>query len=379
MRQWLEAGYFKGDLPISQDPKTIPFIPLINIFPDVKTAFHAPGPSAEEDAAKAAAEKESAERQAAAEKAAADKAQSDAMEKKQQQAQKEQQKAAKATEGKADLDQSVALKQMLGLGQGSGGGTAAKAGKEKVKQKSPKAAKVSSPSRVKEAKPAPVPAPAAASAGPAWGGAAAGVKTGNKKKSMSEIQQEEARVAARLAKDNKGKSRSSSGWANIAATGGTSAWSGGQVAASAPLSTQAAAPRVSGAKPTASMQQVKARQQAQVAAAHKQVMHQKAKAVVEGASEFGENGKMSSSLETWCKDQMRVINGSDDLTLVSFCMTLSDQAEIKQYLTAYLGSTPQVNNFAAEFINRKDGNKNTQGGWETTVSTKKGRKKKGGN
>ena len=102
MRQWLEAGYFKGDLPISQDPKTIPFIPLINIFPDVKTAFHAPGPSAEEDAAKAAAEKEAAERQAAAEKAAADKAQSDAMEKKQQQAQKEQQKAAKATEGKAD-------------------------------------------------------------------------------------------------------------------------------------------------------------------------------------------------------------------------------------------------------------------------------------
>ena len=42
------------------------------------------------------------------------------------------------------------------------------------------------------------------------------------------------------------------------------------------------------------------------------------------------------------KDQMTKLNGTDDLTLVSFCMTLSDPVEIRQYLTAYLGSTPQV-------------------------------------
>jgi len=58
-------------------------------------------------------------------------------------------------------------------------------------------------------------------------------------------------------------------------------------------------------------------------------------------------------------------------------MTLSDGAEIRQYLTAYLGSTPQVNNFANEFINRKNG-KPVQDQWETTGGNKKGRKKKGG-
>jgi len=56
-------------------------------------------------------------------------------------------------------------------------------------------------------------------------------------------------------------------------------------------------------------------------------------------------------------------------------MTLSDPLEIRQYLTAYLGSTPQVENFATEFINRKSG-KGSSEEWDGTVSSKKGRKKK---
>jgi hypothetical protein len=55
-------------------------------------------------------------------------------------------------------------------------------------------------------------------------------------------------------------------------------------------------------------------------------------------------------------------------------MTLNDGDEIRQYLTAYLGSTPQVNNFATEFINRKNGGKGKQDEWES--ATKKGSKKK---
>ena len=69
---------------------------------------------------------------------------------------------------------------------------------------------------------------------------------------------------------------------------------------------------------------------------------------------FGANGRMTPSLESWCKEQMQKLIGSDDLILVSFCMTLTDRDEIRQYLTACLGSTPQVNNFATEFIKRKD-------------------------
>ena len=51
---------------------------------------------------------------------------------------------------------------------------------------------------------------------------------------------------------------------------------------------------------------------------------------------------------------MQKLIGSDDLILVSICMTLTDRDEIRQYLTAYLGSTPPVNNFATEFIKHKD-------------------------
>lgn len=59
-------------------------------------------------------------------------------------------------------------------------------------------------------------------------------------------------------------------------------------------------------------------------------------------------------------------------------MTLNDPVEIRQYLTTYLGSTPQVNNFATEFINKKAG-KGTQDEWETPAAAKKGKKKtKGG-
>mmetsp|Transcript_1614 Transcript_1614/g.5388 ORF Transcript_1614/g.5388 Transcript_1614/m.5388 type:complete len:81 (-) Transcript_1614:5-247(-) len=36
-------------------------------------------------------------------------------------------------------------------------------------------------------------------------------------------------------------------------------------------------------------------------------------------------------------------------------MTLTDNSEIRQYLSMYLGSTPQVAAFANEFIKRKQG------------------------
>lgn len=57
-------------------------------------------------------------------------------------------------------------------------------------------------------------------------------------------------------------------------------------------------------------------------------------------------------------------------------MTLNDSDEIRQYLTAYLGSTPQVNNFATEFINRKNGGKGKQEEWESATKGKKGKKSK---
>ena len=73
-------------------------------------------------------------------------------------------------------------------------------------------------------------------------------------------------------------------------------------------------------------------------------------------SDFG--GKlMSPDLAEWCSAQLKKINGSDDLTLMQFCMSLKSSVEIREYLAQYLGSSPQVTNFATEFIKFKEDGK----------------------
>ena len=190
---------------------------------------------------------------------------------------------------------------------------------------------------------------------------------------MSEIQQEEAKEAARRAKEQGGRP-SGGGWANVAATGGSTAWGGAAATTPAaavvspmPVVAVVASTQKINANAAWNMKQAAA---AVPAAATKQA--QKAAAV----DNFGANGQMTPAMEKWCKDQMQKLNGSDDLTLVTFCMTLTDSDEIRQYLSAYLGSTPQVNNFATDFIKRKGGDNNAE--WESAGGPKKGRKKKGG-
>jgi PERQ amino acid-rich with GYF domain-containing protein len=72
-------------------------------------------------------------------------------------------------------------------------------------------------------------------------------------------------------------------------------------------------------------------------------------------SEFGGKG-MSADMIEWCQGAMKFLTGNDDITLLKFCMSLQSGAEIREYLSAYLGSTPQVSQFASEFIRRKEGN-----------------------
>jgi hypothetical protein len=71
-------------------------------------------------------------------------------------------------------------------------------------------------------------------------------------------------------------------------------------------------------------------------------------------SSFG-GKEMSPDMATWCTAQLKRLNGSDDLTLMQFCMSLDSAAEIRQYLSEYLGSSPAVTNFATEFIKYKEG------------------------
>jgi len=55
-----------------------------------------------------------------------------------------------------------------------------------------------------------------------------------------------------------------------------------------------------------------------------------------------ELGGMNSEMAEWCTQQLRRLANNDDLTLVQFCLTLESPVEVREYLAAYLGSTPQV-------------------------------------
>jgi PERQ amino acid-rich with GYF domain-containing protein len=271
------------------------------------------------------------------------------------------------------------LKMMLGLSAQDGAAQSdyaeqdsAPVPKANEKRTSKASSKNSQQRASKEVQPLSDPSSTASAknAPPAWGGAA--VIQPVTKKSMSEIQKEEERVAALNAKHQQGGRPSSSGWANVAASrGGSSAWSG--AAAKQPAAAVVTKPNAMA--PTG----IPTRSKAKVAAVEmepstpSQSQRSSSSSVAE---EFG--AKMSPLLEKWCKDQMQILNGTDDLTLVSFCMSLNNPEEIRQYLTTYLGSTPAVNKFATEFINRKGGTKIQQEEWETSATTKKVRKKKAG-
>ena len=381
MKQWLEAGYFKGDLPISQSNGG-PFRPLASYFNDPKTAFQS-SPSEEE---KAAAE---ARAQAEAEAAAKVQAAKEAEEKRRAEeeaklAAEEERRQVAEVERQQQANQSAQLKMMLGLG----GGSTEIAGppqpqpepepepvavekptnnKQQKKKAQPK--QVQQPQPVEEKTPVPAPEPASPPA-PAWGGGAA---SASRKKSMSEIQQEEAKEAARRAKEQGGRP-SGGGWANIAATGGSTAWGSAATAPAAAVVTPM--PAIASVTSTQKINANAAWNMKQAAAAAAPSAAAKQAQQAAAVDNFGANGQMTSTMEKWCKDQMQKINGSDDLTLVTFCMTLTDSDEIRQYLSAYLGSSPQVNNFATEFIKRKGGDNGAE--WESAGGPKKGRKKKGG-
>lgn len=402
MRQWLEAGYFKGDLPISQQPSG-PFHPLSAIFPDLHMAFKVVPVDNSAQAAKEEADRLAAERRALEEeqwkkeRAEEERRIAEAREAAERQRLEAERRAAAAQAEAAALalqeqaakasnagnESSNQLKIMLGL---SGAPTAAPPVEPDVatssapptkKQPAEKAApKPNKKAQGKQSEEQPAAVVRAASpakpAAAAWGGAA----NQKPKKSISEIQQEEARQAAIEAAQSGGAPRQpSSGWANVAA--GTQGWSSGVVTKSA-----APGPTVLGAglRPSQTGRAVSGgvQNQSPLNRASPLTQQQRSASNASGstpAEEFG--ATLSPTLEKWCKEQMEKLTGSDDLTLIGFCMTLNDANEIRQYLQAYLGNGPKVNAFATDFINKR-GLGNKQEEWETPGSAKKGRKKKPG-
>lgn len=362
MRQWLEAGYFKGDLPISQS-RGGPFRALTSYFPDANNAFHPTKPYAGRDSSnvetKVREEVEAKAREKAVGRA------------------KVESNARTDATGHVNADssgksnQSSKLKMMLGLGAklSNGGGTIGGLPVQEPVSTSEVVPAVKKQNKKTHQKQDQLVVPIELPTAPAWGGVASASPSAGLKKTMSEIQSEEAREAARREKESGDSGRSGGGWANIAASGGSTAWGGAAVLNPPPTITVAGLGTATSTTATWNKPSVTAviPQTATALTAKKQSSN-KAAAVNDN---FGANGRMSPSLELWCTEQMERLNGTVDLTLIQFCMTLTDRDEIRQYLTAYLGSSTHVSTFATEFIRRKLGESGKKYEWESAGGKRK--------
>merc|ERR1711924_315737 len=63
------------------------------------------------------------------------------------------------------------------------------------------------------------------------------------------------------------------------------------------------------------------------------------------SSAFG-GPPISASFEKWCKAQLHSLCGNDDITLVYFLCSLTNAAEVRQYIGSYLGETTAARDFA---------------------------------
>jgi hypothetical protein len=135
---------------------------------------------------------------------------------------------------------------------------------------------------------------------------------------MSEIQQEEAKAAAKRAAEG-GVQRPGGGWANVAATGGSTAWGG---AAGKTPAAGVIAPNTAVIAGVTSVQKINSSRSV-ASINNTQSQQQNSASNKDAVDNFGANGKMTPTFEKWCISQMQKINNSDDLTLVRIPSILS--------------------------------------------------------
>uniref|UniRef100_M4BMB4 GYF domain-containing protein n=1 Tax=Hyaloperonospora arabidopsidis (strain Emoy2) TaxID=559515 RepID=M4BMB4_HYAAE len=200
----------------------------------------------------------------------------------------------------------------------------------------------------------PVPTPSSPSPvrGP-WGQPPA-VVTSDKSKSMRDILAEEERLAQERAKAN-ANAPVNSQWVNIVA---------GNKAAAVPKPSRS----VLGPVPASvlkSRQQVRATNGALKQPPSKaendasfwnfgaaQPAGKESVISVGSSNAFGSNS-VSSEFMAWASKQLKTIDVDANVTLLEYCASVEDPGEVREYLAAYLGSTPRVSAFATEFIQRK--------------------------
>jgi len=63
--------------------------------------------------------------------------------------------------------------------------------------------------------------------------------------------------------------------------------------------------------------------------------------------------KNKRALQQWCKRAMKTLNGSEDLTLVDFLLSLASAGEVQEYVGLYLGNAPKATEFGLELVKQK--------------------------
>lgn len=212
---------------------------------------------------------------------------------------------------------------------------------------------------------APAPSSSAAGTAPnAWGAPVAGpVAPAGKKHSMRDILAEEERLAHERARKTEG-APSSSHWVNVvsgnpvaaAAIPKPAARSLGPVPASVLKSRQQA--RASNGEPVAQKKTAASPARAETDAsfwnfgAGQSSGAPSSGSSVTSANAFG-GSHVSAEFMAWASKQLQGIDRNANVTLLEYCASVEDPGEIREYLAAYLGSTPRVSAFATEFIQRK--------------------------
>ena len=178
----------------------------------------------------------------------------------------------------------------------------------------------------------------------AFGGAWGGNGGAGSVKSLKEVQEEEARAAARRAAALAAQQQQQQ-----AAAHASGAWVAAAAVGSQPPK-PVAAPRQAMPVPRSVPAPVpKARQTVGNAVAPLTQPTTQQSESTAGAPPL--NNK--NALRAWCKAQMSQLNNSDDMTLVDFLLGLPSAGEVQEYVTLYLGKTPQANAFATELIRQK--------------------------
>ena len=63
--------------------------------------------------------------------------------------------------------------------------------------------------------------------------------------------------------------------------------------------------------------------------------------------------KLPKEFSSWCAGELKKLGQEGALSLVAFLYNNDNPAEVRQYMSAYLGTKPEVANFATEFIARR--------------------------